>query len=313
MIARAEGGLGLASSDVPRRSPTQLLRDYPDDAVAPQRVTSASFTVEPGAATVVGATSADGPQEGTGLWATVEEWTGAWSGLVARQQLSVGVVALGAVLALVLGAGHALAPGHGKTVMAAYLVGERGTTRQALGLGLTVATTHTLGVVVLGVVLSVTQTLTPDRLYPVLGAISGGLFAAVGVGLLVRTLRRRGHRHAADDHHHHPHGLTWRGLVLPGLAGGMVPSPSALVVLLGGAALGRAWLGVGLVLLYGMGMAATLVGVGWGAARMRDGLRTRITGGSPRWEAIARAIPIAMSVVMILGGLALGLRSLIVA
>src|SRR5205823_984135 len=153
----------------------------------------------------------------------------------------------------------ALAPGHGKTVMAAYLVGQRGSMRQAALIGLTVTATHTAGVLALGLALSVSSLVAPERLYPWLGLASGVLLAFIGAGLLRRAVRARKHRHAHHHHHHghdHDHGpdhdgeaapVRTRALVAMGFAGGLVPSPSALVVLLGAMALGRAWFGVVLV------------------------------------------------------------------
>src|SRR5262249_37665624 len=150
---------------------------------------------------------------------------------------------------------------------------------------------------VLGLLLSVSSVVAPERLYPWLGALSGVLLASIGLALLrrARQLRRMGmgaiwhghhhhhshhhddHHHQHDDHHghHHHHDdhhhdddhagerpLGWRWVVAMGFAGGMVPSPSALVVLLGAVALGRTWFGVGLVIAYGLGMAATLMVAG---------------------------------------------------
>ena len=244
------------------------------------------------------------------------------------------------LLAVGLGAAHALAPGHGKTVMAAYLVGLRGTLRQAATIGATVTLTHTAGVLLLGLVLTTSRAVASERVYPWLGLASGLLLAVVGVGLLVRA--RTGHHHpheggerehgqrVADplqaepdpgqaerphghdhghDHHHdhaHPRPLGRRGLVALGLAGGLVPSPSAVVVLLGGIALGQAWFGVALVLAYGLGMAATLTGVGLLLAHLRTRMdrRLRLPAGSPLARA-GRLLPAVTASVIVAVGLAL--------
>jgi ABC-type nickel/cobalt efflux system permease component RcnA len=220
-------------------------------------------------------------------------------------------------LAVLLGAAHALAPGHGKTVMAAYLVGLRGSLRQAATIGATVTVTHTAGVLLLGLVLSASRAVASERVYPWLGLASGLLLAAVGLALAARALtgHRRPHAHAHDEHGH-PHGghaggragrpLGRRGLVALGLAGGLVPSPSAVVVLLGGIALGHAWFGILLVLAYGTGMAATLTGVGLLLAHVRGRVDRRLAG--PAGSLLARAgrlLPVATASVIVVVGLVL--------
>ena len=230
-----------------------------------------------------------------------------------------------------LGAAHALAPGHGKTVMAAYLVGLRGTLRQAGTIGATVTLTHTAGVLLLGLVLTTSRAVASERVYPWLGLGSGLLLAGVGIGLLVRARPGHGHPHphGHELHHPHPHGqephhphshdhdhpgaapgagrpLGWRGLMALGLAGGLVPSPSAVVVLLGGIALGQAWFGVALVLAYGLGMAATLTGVGLLLAHLRTRMdrRLRVPAGSVLGR-IGRLLPAVTASVIVLVGLGL--------
>nr|MBA2528434.1 High-affinity nickel-transporter [Euzebyales bacterium] len=261
----------------------------------------------------------------------------AFTALVATRALTPVSGLLAAALAVGLGALHAFAPGHGKTVVAAYLLGRQGTPRQALGLGLTVALTHTVGVLVLGLVLSATDAVAPDRLYPLLGGASGALFAVVGLLLLRQALRARRHgqgrRHDLDggdhshdhghhgqdhgrDHEHvHEHvhgGITWRSLVAPGLAGGMVPSPSALVVLLGGVAIGRAGFGVVLVLAYGIGMATALVGAGFLLTRARARLELRAQ--QSRWrrmERVSALLPLVTACLVTTGGIVLALRAVV--
>jgi nickel/cobalt transporter (NicO) family protein len=212
-------------------------------------------------------------------------------------------LAILASLAIAFGLGvvHAVSPGHGKTIMAAYLVGAKGSSRQAVGLGLAVTISHTLGVLVLaGITLAASSILPPERLYPILGASSGGLVILIGSSLLwnrLRAIRRTRVEHAAthdhdtdhrapgpqprlrghdlaDDHAHghahpHPHGpaatdttISWRGLIALGLSGGLVPSASALILLLGSIAAGRVGYGLVLVLGFGLGMAVVLAGIG---------------------------------------------------
>jgi ABC-type nickel/cobalt efflux system permease component RcnA len=129
---------------------------------------------------------------------------------------------------------HALSPGHGKTIVTAYLVGQRGTPRHAALLGLIVTVTHTIGVFTLGVVtLLLSRFIVPDQLYPWLNLVSGLLVVAIGASVLrARWLHRRAHAHDHDHHHHHGHGedLSLRSLFAVGVSGGLLPCPSALVV-----------------------------------------------------------------------------------
>jgi ABC-type nickel/cobalt efflux system permease component RcnA len=197
--------------------------------------------------------------------------------------------------------------------MAAYLVGLRGSLRQAATIGATVTLTHTAGVLLLGLVLSTTRAVASERIYPWLGLGSGLLLAAVGLGLLVRA--RPGHHTHPHPHphdhtgHHHGRPLGRRGLVALGLAGGLVPSPSAVVVLLGGIALGRAWLGVALVLAYGVGMAATLTGVGLLLAHLRTRMdrRLHLPAGS-LLARLGRLLPAVTASVIVLVGLGLAVQ-----
>jgi ABC-type nickel/cobalt efflux system permease component RcnA len=251
--------------------------------------------------------------------------------LVDVEDLTPLAIAGSLFIALVLGVIHALSPGHGKTIMAAYLVAGRGSSRQAVGLGLAVAVSHTLGVLVLaGITLAASSVLPPERLYPILGVVSGGLVVVIGVSLLwarvralavARAARRshethalehahdHGHRHRsepahahgqADAHSHpdagahphdrahghahphpHPHGpvsdapISWRGLIALGLSGGLVPSASALILLLGSIAAGRVGYGLVLVLGFGAGMALVLAGIGLAIVHARRLLERR--------------------------------------
>jgi len=308
-ITAVGDGVTLRDVDVPTVSRSNRLTTYPNDLLqSPLDQRAAVLHADPGgpAANELPA-RLEAPVRA--LPRGVDGPTRAFTSLVSRHHLSVGfgLVALG--LAVVLGAVHALAPGHGKTVMAAYLVGQRGSMRQAGLIGLTVTATHTAGVLALGITLSASSLVAPERLYPWLGLFSGALLACIGVGLLRRALRARAHRH----HHHHHHGsddlppVRTRALVAMGFAGGLVPSPSALVVLLGAMALGRAWFGVVLVIAYGVGMAATLTGAGVLLLRARSALdrgRGRLTG----LARVAGALPLATSSVIVALGVALAAR-----
>ena len=318
----------LVASTVATTSASARLTAYPDDLLSSppdQRVATVRARAGgPPAPAVAGTVPGGRAAQPRGLDAATRSFTD----LVARQELTLGfgIVALG--LAVVLGAVHAFAPGHAKTVMAAYLVGEQGSMRQAAVIGLTVTATHTAGVLVLGLALSASASLAPESVYPWLGVASGLLLAGVGAGMLLRATGRRpqlvpaGHGHSHDHgdhhhdgdghHHHHAHGaVEWRALVPLGLAGGMVPSPSAIVVLLGAIALGRAWFGVALVVAYGVGMAVTLTGAGLALVKARGVIQRRLDrpgaeGG--RLASLAGRLPVLTAVCIIAGGLFLAVR-----
>jgi ABC-type nickel/cobalt efflux system permease component RcnA len=314
----------LVASTVAATSASARLTSYPDDLLSSppdQRV--ATVRARPGgpaATAVAGAVPGARVAQPRGLDAATRSFTD----LVARQELTLGfgIVALG--LAVGLGAVHAFAPGHGKTVMAAYLVGERGSMRQAAVIGFTVTATHTAGVLMLGLALSASASLAPESLYPWLGVASGLLLAGVGAGMLLRATGRRpqlvpaghshGHSHDHGDHHDHHHdhrALEWRSLVPLGLAGGMVPSPSAIVVLLGAIALGRAWFGVALVVAYGVGMAVTLTGAGLVLVKARGAIQRRLDrpgADGSRLASLAGGLPVLSAVCIVAGGLLLAVR-----
>jgi nickel/cobalt transporter (NicO) family protein len=468
VVAQAGNGASLLRSDVPGASITKRLTSYPKDVLrSPVEQRSASLrarviatTVSPavsaGTAAVTSAADAPGASAagaGTGAGAGpasaaftlpsgalprgLDRATRTFTDLVSRKHLTLGFGLLAVLLAVVLGSFHALAPGHGKTVMAAYIVGQRGTVRQAALIGLTVTATHTAGVVVLGVVLTSTKAIAPERLYPWLGLASGLLLAGIGVTLFRRARRisrmpltvpaaweaelhspvlvgatstavtstavasaavtstavtsaavtstaitsphglphdhdhghddhghGHGHGHGHDHHDHghdhgrsrgrhratanvgrvvvaerqllsqrrraatgtdmHSHGgamhshptfdpaLGWRSLVGVGFAGGLVPSPSALLVLLGAIALGRTWFGLILVTAYGLGMAIMLTLAGLLLVRARSWFDRRAARSNTpplllRW---GRYLPLCTSALIIVAGLTLAAREL---
>jgi len=193
--------------------------------------------------------------------------------LIARPSLSPFGLAAALFIALGLGILHALSPGHGKTVMAAYLVGTRGTRRQALVLGPLVALSHTAGVLMLGALtLTASRVIAPERLYPYLSTAAGIIVLAIGLILVQRRVRAHRHGH---EHSHEPRAmgaaLSWRPLVALGLSGGIVPSASALLLLLAAIHFDQIGLGLVLIVAFGIGMAVTLVSVGLalvGASRL---------------------------------------------
>jgi ABC-type nickel/cobalt efflux system permease component RcnA len=328
IVASAAGGAVIEDSDVPSRSETGLLTAYPEDRLAaPPDVRAAGLTFTLGAASGVAAAEAgrDGARRAA---------TDPLAALIGGE-LSPIVVALALVLSVGLGAAHALSPGHGKTLVAAYVLGAGGTARAAVQIGLWVAISHTAGVLALGIVtLVASEWLLPERLIGWLSLGSGVVVTGLGVVLLARVLRARGrlghdrrsghghehrgghHRHGgdhrhADDDHDHAHDvpvageLSWRAAVALGFAGGAVPSASALIVLLVAISTERLMLGVILIASFGLGMAAVLGGLAYAIARMRH-LAGR-SGGLASRPVVRRAValaPVAAGIVVLVTGLA---------
>ena len=436
-------GSRLVASPVPQTSVTNGLKNYPTDLLSsPLDVRSASFDVQPGAGPSTVSTDAE---QGTiisnsgffsGIVSRVQNTV---NDLIGRQDLTLGVGLLAILLALVLGASHAVLPGHGKTVMAAYIAGRQGSVRDAVIVGATVTGTHTGGVLLLGTALTVSTSLAGESVLGYLGVTSGGLIALLGAALLIAAIRHRntgmfghGHTHGYDLSHSHSHGghshshdghdhshghegghaehahaataaevrthdavpqllggsagrgtlvrsavvgrssvaaipidhtltlehafekgnghsladghdadghdadghdshghdahshdhdshdgprtVSRRGLVGMGIAGGLVPSPSALIILLSAIALGRTWFGILLVLAYGLGMAATLTAAGVMLVSLRDRYQRRagsrdgrIARTARRWGKVA---PYLTGGLVLVVGLGLAIRSI---
>jgi len=196
------------------------------------------------------------------------------SRLLHRGDIGIGLILGGMVVAFGLGAMHALSPGHGKTIVAAYLVGSRGTFKHAIFLGGMVTFTHTISVFFLGLTtLFLSQYVLPERIFPVLGAISGLTIVWIGGLMLFKRARRLWPDAGPDHDHHHHHGpgghthvpegdVTLGSLIALGASGGLVPCPSALVLLLSSIALGRTGLGLLLLVGFSSGLALVLMGIG---------------------------------------------------
>ncbi|MGB5952366.1 MAG: hypothetical protein WBG57_07625 [Ornithinimicrobium sp.] len=372
-------GLALLDPDVPRVSVSDELRSYPEDLLSsPLDIRSITADFEPGSKGNNAAESAAdiGVPGFTGddpLSLLVTAGDRQLDALIGDRELTPVLGTLALLLAVMLGAGHAVLPGHGKTVMAAYLAGRRGRPRDALIVGATVTGTHTVGVLALGVALTVSSAFAGEQALRVLGIISGLLIAAIGISLIRDARAGRGavhghshghtspekvlvHAHGTDeagslatlgpvpssadghshshpkphthshdgDHghshghshghghgHSHDHGTGRRSLIGMGVAGGLVPSPSALVVLLGSIALGRTVFGVFLVFAYGIGMAATLTAVGLLLVRLRMRLDdVEATRSNRLATKVTRALPLATAVLVLLVGVGLVARGL---
>ncbi|MEU6722566.1 High-affinity nickel-transporter [Nonomuraea wenchangensis] len=310
-ISAAGDGVRLSGSTVPAASVSDELRAYPEDLLSdPLDQRTATFTVSAGGSATGGSGTAPG---GLGAGGPVGEAFAAldrtFTGLIGSDALTLPLGLLAVGLAVVLGAGHALIPGHGKTVMAAYLAGRRGRPRDAIVVGATVTATHTAGVLVVGLALTAFTTLAGETVLSWLGVASGALIAVIGLRLLLNARHRTTHGHG----HGHGHSGKRAGLVGLGVAGGLVPSPSALIVLLGAIALGRTWFGVALVTAYGAGMAATLTVTGLLLVRLVDRLERRAAAGrrpSARLAArVSGLAPLGTAAMVVLLGAGLALRS----
>lgn len=315
-------------ASVPRRGVSDELRHYPENRLAsPVNVTEASFAITPSAAPSAGAVPSGGAAP-----SAASDPGDPFAALISRQALSFSVVWVSLLASMGLGALHALSPGHGKTVVAAYLAGSRGTARHALFLGLIVSVTHTAGVFALGfAALFASRHVLPDRLYPWLEIVSGAILAALGTTLLARRARRvlgspphapagpsahrhphshhgfgHHHNHNHDHHHRHDHGPghgpdeaprreepppTWLGLLPLGISGGLLPCPSAVVVLLSAVALHRIAFGLMLIVAFSTGLAATLTATGILFVHARRAVeRFRFKNSAVRFLPVASAL-----------------------
>ncbi|MBO2449637.1 High-affinity nickel-transporter [Actinomadura barringtoniae] len=256
----------LTASTAPGTSVSKQLMSYPRDLLgSPLDERSARITAEPGHST------AAAPAHALPAANDLERLTGpaahSLDDIIGANRVTPLMAGLALLLATALGAAHALLPGHGKTVMATYLAARQGRPRDAAIVGATVTLTHTAGVLLIGLLLTLSS-LAGDSVVQWLGVASGALIAAVGAALLTSARRRRHqHTHGHTHTHTHTHRANLLGL---GIAGGLVPSPSALVVLLGAVALGRTAFGVAAVVSYGAGMAATLTAAGLLVLRVRS-------------------------------------------
>lgn len=276
----------IVRSDVPSESRSDRLRSYPTD-VAPSNVRSAVIVFRSGGAPLGATSGAETPKLPSG---------GLLAGLASRPDLSAGLVAVMVAVAIGVGAVHALGPGHGKSLIGAYLIGGGGTLRQAIAVGTAVSVMHTASVLGLGlVVLSAERLFAPERVYPWLGFAAGLVALGLGAALLVSRIHelseRRRHGH---DHPHPERPLSRRGLIAIAFAGGLLPSPSALVVLLGSVSIGRTALGLVLIAAFSVGLAASLVAVGAVAIRARDLVSGRFPAGLMRLTPIVSAGCIAL-------------------
>ncbi len=209
--------------------------------------------------------------------------------------------------AFLLGAAHALTPGHGKTIVAAYLVGSRGRVMDAVLLGGVVTVTHTASVFALGLAtLYASRSVSLDRIYPLLALVSGALVAGIGIWLFGARWRAARHDHShlhvhshggSPNHHHHE--TTGKGsLVSLGFSGGLVPCPEALVVLMISISLRKLGLGLALLAVFSLGLASVLIAIGIAMVLAAPALRA--VAGENRFT---RSLPVASAAVVTLLGI----------
>ena len=314
IVARGIGGQGLERASVPSVSVSDRLTSYPKDLLSsPLSVTEARVALAPDAPAIRDRAQSEVPEAPI-------DFVGGWFSSLIERELSLGFAFAAVGLALAAGALHALGPGHGKTITAAYLVGADGRVRHAVMIGIAVSLMHTISVIGLGLVtLWASSVLPPETVFPWLSLVSGLVVLALGLWLLVTRLRAPArspqHSHSEGHSHSHEHGppfdhshehelvarssqdgshgalrggrtgvgvvertaaehghshapppgaspFSGRGLAAVALSGGLLPSPSALVVLLGALALHRVAFGLVLVAAFSIGLAAMLAGVG---------------------------------------------------
>ncbi len=339
ITALGADGEAVRNSSVPVSSVSDELRAYPANLLqSPRHVTDATFSFAPGESNVVATGSVDSSGARPGVIG------GSFAALVDRSGLSAWVIVFSLLLAIGFGALHAILPGHGKTLMAAYLVGAGGRIRHAVSVGVAVSLMHTVSVIALGLVVLYAESVfpRPEDVYPWLGLVSGIVVIALGTGLFVVRYRARrrgaapfstavadhhgghdhghGHDHDHDDHDQalerelvavsgsnagsnsgsaprlnglavstsateepHTHGgrthvhpvpdgpvLSRKGLTALALAGGILPSPTAVIVLVAGVAIHRVPFALGLIVAFSVGLAAALIIVGVAALSARD-------------------------------------------
>ena len=330
IVVAPMSGIKIFNSSAFANGMSDELKAYPQDGLTSpldERTGQLSFTLGPVPSNARMLMSRDGRNAQAPVRDRLAE-------LIAAPNLTPGLVLFGLLVAMVLGAAHALSPGHGKTVVGAYLVGSRGTARHAAFLGLTVTLTHTAGVFALGLVtLLASEYVVPEKLFPILSLISGAIVVAIGLSLFVRRLRgflgasSHGHHGHAHDHDHHddptePHShggrvhshlppgadgspITWKSLLALGVSGGILPCPSALVVLLAAISLHRVGYGLLLVLAFSVGLASVLTGVG--LAFVYAGRLLKSTGALNR---LSKVLPIASAFVITCAGLAISYQAL---
>ena len=361
IVALAGPDTRLVTSSVPAQDRSLELTNYPTDVLhSPPQVLGAEVTFK---GLVAGMLASDkaAPEAASAGWlatGSAASTSGArleanrqgtprnaFTDLIKSNRADLAFLLMAALVAAVLGGFHALEPGHGKTLVAAYLVGSHGEARHAVLLGAVVTASHTVSVYTLGIItLYASRWLLPEQLYPWLGIASGSIVAALGFTLFVRGyLSIDRHSHCGDEHdhahHHHashgrdhyheqplapshgyPHthehavdpgsdAISLNGLFALGVTGGIVPCPAALVVLLGALAFHRIAFGLFLIVAFSAGLAAVLIS--FGLAMVYAG--RFMSSFAPQAPLTERWLPLASYAVIAVVGVAITLQSMITA
>jgi nickel/cobalt transporter (NicO) family protein len=248
----------------------------------------------------------------------------AFTSLITQENRNFLTILIALAIAFLWGGLHALSPGHGKTIVGAYLIGSRSKPQHALFLGLTVTITHTASIFVLGLIaLGTSQFILTEQLYPWLSVLSGLLVVGIGVNLFMSRLQgsqvfhlhdhdhhnhKHSHHHQHDHNHSHlPSSMSWSSLLALGISGGLLPCPSALVVLLSAIALGRIGFGLALVSAFSLGLAAVLTGIGLMLVYAKDRFE-HLPLQTPK----IRMLPVASALCITLIGLGITTQALLV-
>ncbi len=324
-VVTAVDSLNILESSVPTQDESNQLRRYPDDLLqSPLAVNQAQVQFAPAG---VVATADVHSVENRGVKTAVSPNTNRFSqdefaNLLTTALDQPGTIAIALVVAFGLGAAHALTPGHGKTIVGAYLVGSRGTPKHAMFLGLTTTVTHTAGVFAFGLlVLFASRYILPEKLYPWLGVLSGLLVVLIGFSLFRGHLSSWLHRNQPADEHdegYHTHfgighthtpkpEMGWRSLLALGVSGGLLPCPSALILLLSAVALQKVGFGLVLIVAFSIGLASVLTGIGLAmvyASKLFSRLPSRQAG-------LLRLLPAASALFITIAGIGITVKALL--
>jgi nickel/cobalt transporter (NicO) family protein len=225
VIAIGAPGTPLMKSSVPSEDRSAELSNYPTDLLhTPPQTVTADLTYNPSIQGGDGHKQDDSFETGAMKLTANQQKTprNAFTELVTSDRTDLAFVLMAAVIAAMLGGFHAFEPGHGKTLVAAYLVGSRGTARHAVLLASVVTASHTISVYILGIIsLFASKWIVPERLYPCLGAASGLLVAVLGFTLFIRRFIAQDSASVGQRSHTHSHGAdavfhrhTWWGGVV---------------------------------------------------------------------------------------------------